>query len=232
MQETQGMLVQCLVGKIPWRRKWHSNGRKWTGRKSLLMKVKKESEKAGLKLNIQKTKIMASCPITSLQTKGEKVETVADFIFLGSKITADGDYSCEIKRRLLLERKAITSLDSVLKSRDITLLTKVCVIKADFSSSHVWMWELDLKEGWAPKNWCFWIIVLEKTLGSPLDCKEIQPVNPIGNQHWIFIEKTGTAAEVPILWLPDAKSQHIERDPDAGKDWRQQRIGGSRGWDG
>ena len=88
----------------------------------------KKSEKAGLKLNIQKTKIMASCPITSLQTKGGKVETVADFIFLSSKITARGDYSCEIKRHLLLERKAITSLDSVLKSRDITLLKKVCVI--------------------------------------------------------------------------------------------------------
>ena len=103
------------------------------------MKVKKESEKAGLKLNIQKTKIMASCPITSLQTKGEKVETVADFIFLGSKITADGDCSHEIKRRLLLGRKAMTSLESILKSRDITLPTKVHLFKADFSSSHVWM---------------------------------------------------------------------------------------------
>ena len=83
------------------------------------------------------------------------METVADFIFLGSKITADDDYSYEIKRRLLLERKAVTSLDSVLKSRDITLLTKVCVIKADFSSSHVWMWELDHKEGWVPKTDAF-----------------------------------------------------------------------------
>ena len=107
--------------------------------KSLLMKVKEESEKVGLKLNIQKTKIMASDP-TSWQIDGETVETVADFIFLGSKITADGDCSHEIKRRLLLGRKAVTNLDRVLKSRDITLLTKVCLVKAVvFSTSHVSM---------------------------------------------------------------------------------------------
>ena len=98
--------------------------------KSLLMKVKEESEYAGLKLNIQKTKIMASDPITSWQIDGETVETVADFIFLGSKITADGDCSHEIKRHLLLGRKAMTNLDSILKSRDITLPTKVCQVKA------------------------------------------------------------------------------------------------------
>ena len=98
--------------------------------KSILIKVKEESEKAGLKLNIQKTKIMASGPITSWQIDGEKVETVADFIFLGSKITADGDYSHEIKRWLLLRRKAMTNLDNIFKSRDITLLTKVCLVKA------------------------------------------------------------------------------------------------------
>ena len=98
--------------------------------KSLLMKVKEESEKAALKLNIQKTKIMASVPITSWEIDGETVETVADFIFGGSKITADGDCSHEIKRRLLLGRKVITNLDSILKSRDITLVTKVCVVKA------------------------------------------------------------------------------------------------------
>ena len=105
--------------------------------KSLLMKVKEESEKVGLKLNIQKTKIMASCPITSWQIDGKTVETVADFIFLGSKITSDGDYSHEIKRRLLLGRKAMTNLDSILKSRDITLPTNVHLVKAMvFSSSH------------------------------------------------------------------------------------------------
>ena len=108
--------------------------------KSLLMKVKEESEKAGLKLNIQKMKIMASGPITSWQIDGETMETVTDFIFGGSKITADGDCSHEIKRCLLFGRKAMTNLDSILKSRDITFLTKVCLVKAMvFSSSHVWM---------------------------------------------------------------------------------------------
>ena len=115
--------------------------------KSLLMKMKEESEKAGLKVNIQKTKIMASSPFTSWQRDGERMETVADFVFLGSKITAAGDYSHEIKRRLFLRRKAMTNLDSVLKSRDITLPTKVHLVKAMvFSSSHVWMCELDHKE--------------------------------------------------------------------------------------
>ena len=135
--------------------------------KNLLMKVKEESEKVGLKLNIQKTKIMASSSITSWETDGE---TVADFIFLGSKITADGYCNHEIQRHLLLGRRVMTNLDSTLKSRDVTLPTKVCLVKAMFlSSSHVWMWELDYKESWAPKNWCFWAVVLEKTLESPLD---------------------------------------------------------------
>ena len=126
------------------------------------MKVKEESEKFGLKLNIQKTKIYL--PITSWQIDGETLETVKDFILGGSKITADGDCSHEIKRCLLLGRKDMTNLDSVLKSRDITLLTKVHLVKAMvFSSSHVWIWELNYKESWVPKNWCFWK-VLEKTL--------------------------------------------------------------------
>ena len=125
--------------------------------KSLLMKVKEESEKVGLKLKIQKTKIMASGPITSWAIDGERVETVSDFIFGGSKITADDDCSDEIKRHLLLGRKVMTNLDSILKSRDITLPTKVRLVKAMvfFSCGHVWMWELDCEESWMPKNWCF-----------------------------------------------------------------------------
>ena len=91
-----------------------------------------------------------------------------------------------------------------------------------FSSSHVWRWELDHKKSWVPKNWCFWIVVLEKTLENPLDCKEIQPVNPKGNQAWIFIGRTDVEAETPILWPPDAKNWLIGKDPDAGKDWRQE----------
>ena len=130
---------------------------------------------------------MASGPITSWQIDGETMETVTDFIFLGSKITADGDCSHEIKRHLLLGRKAMANLDSVLKSKDITNKGPSSQ-SYDFSSSHVWMWELDHKESWGPKNWCFWTVVLEKTLKSSLDSKEIKPVNCKGNQCWIFTE--------------------------------------------
>ena len=150
------------------------------------------------------------------------IETMADFIFLGSKITADGDCSHEIKRRFLLGRKVMTNLDSIFKSRDITLPTKIHLVKADFSIGHVWMWELDYKESWVPKNWCLWTVVLENTLESPLDCKEIQPVHPKGIQSWIFIGRTDAEAETPILWPPDVKIWLIWKDPDAGKDWRQE----------
>ena len=130
---------------------------------------------------------------------------------------------------LLLGRKVITNLDSILKSRDITLSTKVVnkgLAKAMvFSNSHIWMWELDYKESWALKNWCFWIVVLEKTLESPLDCKEIQPVHPKGNQSWVFIERTDAEAETPVLWPPDVKNWLTGKDPDAGKDWRQEEKG-------
>ena len=94
-----------------------------------------------------------------------------------------------------------------------------------FSSSHVWMWELKHKESWGLKNWWFWTVVLEKTLESPLDCKEIQPVHPKGNQSWIFIGRTDTEAEAPILWPPDVKNWLIGKDPNAGKDWRQEEKG-------
>jgi len=168
---------------------------------------------------------MASGPITSCQIDGETMETVTDFMFWGSKITADGDWSHEIKRRLLLGRKVICNLDTILKSRDSTLPTKVCLVKAmGFSSSHVWMWELNYKESWAPKNWCFQTVVLEKTLESPLDCKEIQPVlerKSVLNSHW----KDWCWSETPILWPPDAKNWLIRKDPDAGKDRRWEEKG-------
>ena len=93
------------------------------------------------------------------------------------------------------------------------------------SNSHVWMCELDHKENWVPKNWCFWTVVLEKTLESPLDCKEIQPVRPKGNQPWIFIGRIDAEAETPILWLPNGKNWLIGKDPDAGKDWRLEEKG-------
>ena len=145
------------------------------------MKVREESEKVGLKLNIQKTKIMASSPITSWEIAGETVETVADFIFLGSKITADGDCSHEIKRCLLLGRKVMISLDSILKSRDITLPTKVRLVKAMIFSVVMYGCESwIIKKGEHRSTDA--TVVLEKTLESPLDCKEIQPVHPKGDQ--------------------------------------------------
>ena len=150
------------------------------GLKSLLMKVKEESEKIGLKLNIQKAKIMASGPITSWQIDGETIETVKGFIFLGPKITADGDCNHEIKRHLLLGRKAMTILDSILKSRHYFANKGLSSQSYGFSSSHVWMWELNHKESWVLKNWCFWSVVLEKMLEYPLDCK-IKLINPKGN---------------------------------------------------
>ena len=129
------------------------------------MKVKEESEKADLKLNIQKTKIMASGPITSWQIDGETIETVSDFILGGSKITANGDCSPEMKRLLLLRIKAMTNLDSILKSRDITFLTKVHLIRAMVFPVVMYGCESwDYKESWALKNWCFWTVVMEKTL--------------------------------------------------------------------
>ena len=141
---------------------------------SLLMKVKKESEKAGLKLNIQKLKIMASGSITSWQIDRKQWKQWQT-IFLGTKITADGDCSHEIKRCLLLGRKDITNLDSMLKKRHYFANKDSYSQRYGFSSSHVWIWELDHKKGWAPKNWCFQIVVLQKILESPMDCKEIQP---------------------------------------------------------
>ena len=174
---------------------------------------------------------MASSPITLWQIYGETMETVTDLIFLGFKITADGDCSHEIERCLILERKAMTNLDSLLKSRGVTLPTQVHLSQSyGFSSCHLWMWKLDYKEIWAPKNWCFWTVVLEKTLESPLDCKEIQSVHPKGNQSWIFIGRTDAEAETPILWPPDVKNRLIWKDPDAGKDWRWEENDEMVGW--
>ena len=145
-------------------------------------------------------------------------------LFLGgSRITADGDCSHEIKRRLLLGRKVMTKLDSILKSRDIA--NKVPSSQGcGFSSGHVWIWELDCEESWALKNWCFWTVVLEKTLESPVDCKEIQPVYSKGDQHWVFFGGNDAEAETPVLWPPHAKSWLIGIS-DAGRDWGQEEKG-------
>ena len=185
------------------------------------MKEKEKSEKAGLKLNIQKTKIMASSPITWWQIDGETMETLTYFLFLGLKITADGDCSHDVKRHLFLGRKAMVNLESILKSRDILCWQRLSSQSYGFFSSRIWMWELDHKESWAPKNWCFWTVLLEKTLESPLDSREIKPINPKGNQPWIFIGRT--VAEAPILWLPDVKNWLIGKDLDDEKDWKQEK---------
>ena len=144
-------------------------------------------------------------------------------LFLGgSQITADDDCSHEIKRHLLLGRRAMTNLDSILESRDIILLTQVCIVKAMVFPVVMYGCELDYKESWVLKSWCFWTVVLEKTLESPLDCKEIQPVNPKRNQSRMLIGRTNVEAETPILWPPDVKNWLIGKDPDAGKDLRQE----------
>ena len=157
---------------------------------------------------------------------GKQWKIVRDFIFFGSKITVDGDCSHEIKRHLLLRRKVMTNLDSMLKSRDITWLTKVHLVKAMafplvMYGCESWI----IKKSWALKNWPFWTVVLEKILESPLDCKEIKPVNLTENQSWIFVGRTDAEAETPILWPPDVKNWLIWKDPDAGKDWRQKEKG-------
>ena len=204
--------------------------------KSLLMKVKEESEKAGLKLNIQKTKTMASGHHFMANRWGKQwkqwqtlfswTPKSGGWWFCGWWMwTVDGDCSHEIKRRLHLGRKAMTNLDSVLK-RLITLPTKVWVVKSYvFSGSHVWMWELDHKEGWALKSWCFWTVVLEKIFESPLDCKDIKPINPKGDQPWIFIGRTDRSWISNTLVSCKRKSWLIGKDPDAGKDWGQEKKG-------
>ena len=193
--------------------------------KSLLMKVKEESEKVGLKLNIQKTKIMASGSITSWEIDGETVETVSDFIFGGFKITADGDCSHKIKTLTPWKESYDQPREHIEKQRHYFANKGPSGQGYGFSSGHVWMWELDCEESWAPKNCCFWTVVLEKTLESPLDYKEIQPVHPKGDLSWVFIERTDTEAETPILWPLHAKSWLIGKDPDAGGDWRQEEKG-------
>ena len=143
-------------------------------------------------------KIMASGPITSWQIDGEVMETVTDLIFLGSKITADGECSHEIKRHLLLGRKAMTNLDSILKNRDITLQTKVHIVRAMVFPVIVYgceSWTINKGEH-QRIDWCFQIVVLEKTLESPLDCEEIQPVHPKGDQSCVFIGRTDVEAEL------------------------------------
>ena len=174
--------------------------------KSLLMRVKEEREKAGLKLNIHKIKIMASGPITSWQMDGETVERAADFIFWDSQITADGVCSHEIKTGLLLGRKVVTNLDSILKSRVITLPRKVHLVNSmvfpvvmyGCESRTVKKAEHQRIDAFELRCW--------RTLESPLDCKEIQPVHPKGDQSWVVFGRIDAKVEIPVFWPPHAKS--------------------------
>ena len=162
------------------------------------------------------------------------METVTNFIFLGSRITANGDCSHEIKTLAPWKKSYYQPSKHIKKQRHCFVDKGSSSQIYGFSSSHVWMWELDHKENWAPKNWCFWTVVLEKTHESLLDCSEIKPANPKGNQLWIFIGRTDAEAEAPILWPPDVKNWLIGQDPDAGEDWGQEEKGmtGMRWLDG
>ena len=172
--------------------------------KSLLMKVKEENEKVGLKLNIQKMKIMASGPITSWEIDGETVETVADY-FWG--LQNQSRWWPQPWKTLAPWKKSYNQPRQHIKKQRHYFANKGPSTQGyGFSSIHVCRWEVVYKEIWVLKNWCFWSVMLEKTLESPLDFKEIQPVNPKGNQSWIFIRRPAAKAETPILWPSDVKN--------------------------
>ena len=220
-------LESRFLGDMPQICRWHHPyGRNWRGTKSLLMKVKEESINVVLKLNTQKTKIMASSLIISWQIDGDTIERVRDFISLGFKIIADGDCSHEIKRHLLFGRKVMTNLDSILKSRNITLPTKVHLVKAMVFPVIQWMWDLDCEESWALKNWCFWTVVLEKTARR-------------SNQSILEEISPGYSLEGLMLKLKLQYFGHVMWSVDSlGKNlwcWEGLGAGGEgddRGWDG
>ena len=199
------------------------------------MKVKEESEKAGLKLNIQKIKIMASGPITLWQTEGGKVEAVIDLIFLGSKIIVNGDCSHAIKRHLLLRRKSMTNLDikkHIKKQRHHFADKGPYSQSYGFPSSHIWMWELDHEEGWVPENWCFQTLVLQETLESPLGGQEIKPVNSKENQPWIFIGRTDVKLKLQYFSHLMRRTNSLEKTLMLGKiegrrkrRWQREMVG-------
>ena len=168
---------------------------------------------------------MAASPITSWQIDRKTIETVTDFILGAPKSLQMVTAAMKLKDACSLEEKLWPTRQHTKKQRYYFANKGPSSQSYDFSNSHVWMWELDYKESWGSKNWWFWTVVLEKTLESPLDCKEIQPVHPKGNQSWIFTGRTDAEAEAPILWPPDVKNWLTGKDPDAGKDWRLEEKG-------
>ena len=194
------------------------------------MKVQEEREKTGLKLDIQKTKIIVSGPITSWQIDGKKMGTVTDY-FLRLQNHCRWWLSHEIKRHLLLGKKAMINLDSILKSRDNTLLTSLCSQRYGFSSSHVWMWELDYKESWTLKNWCLRTAVLEKTLQSPLEAGRssqsiLKEINPEYSLEKLML-KTKFQYSGHLKWRVDLLEKILRLGKTEGR-----RRRGKRGWDG
>ena len=187
------------------------------------MKVKEESEKLGLKLNIQITKIMASSPFISWQIDGEPV---VDLILEPPKDNCRWWLQPWNYKTLAPWKKSYDQPRQHIKKQRHHFANKDLSSQGyGFSSSHVWMCELDCKEIWALKNWCFWTVMLEKTLESPLDCKEIQPVHSKGDQSWVFFGRTDAEAETPVLWPPHAKSWLIRKHSDPRSDWGQEEKG-------
>ena len=187
--------------------------------------MKEESEKVALKLNIQKTKIMAFSPITSWQIDGE-TENSERLSFPRLQNHCRWWLQPWNSKTLAPWKKSYDQPRQHIKKQRHYFANKGPSSQGyGFFRDHKWMWELDYRESWAPKNWCFWTVVLEKTLESPLDRKEIKPVNSKWDQSWIFIGRADAEAETPILWPPDAKSWLIGKHPDAGKDWRQEEKG-------
>ena len=204
---------------------YHSNGRKQRGTEEPLNESERGEWKSWLKAQHSENEDHGIRSHHSMGNRWRNSGSVSDFIFLGSKALQMVISAMKLKDAYSLEGKLWPTYIAYSKGETLLCQQGPSSQGYGFSSSHVWMWELDYKESWAPKNWCFWTVVLEKTLESPLDCKKIQPVHSKGDQSWIFIGRTDAEAETPILWPPDAKSWLIGKDPDAGKDWRQEEKG-------
>ena len=183
--------------------------------------MKEESEKAGLKLNFQKLRSWHLVPSLHGKQKGEKYKQWQTLFSWAPESPQTVTAAIKIKDATHGKERYNKPQQCIKKQRHHLANKGLYNQGYGFSSSPVQMWELDHNEGWALNNWCFWTMVLEKILESPLDCKEIKPLNPKGNKLWIFIGRTDAKAEAPILWPPDAKSQLNGKDPDAGKDWGQ-----------
>ena len=198
------------------------NGRKWRGTKESLDESERGELKSWLKAQYSENEDHG---IWSHHFMANRWGNSVRLYFLGSKITADGDCSHEIKTLTPWKESFDQSRQHIKKQRHYFANKGPSSQGYGFSTYHVSMWEMNYKESWAPKNWCFWTVVLEKTLESPLDCKEIQPVHSEGDQSWVFIVRTDVEAETPILWPPDVKNWLIWKDPDAERDWGQEEKG-------